>query len=258
MTGIVNDNPGRIAFAGDWHENGPWAAKAIAYAKNLDADVLVHLGDFGYSYSRRFLAEVSAASLTNQVPVLFVDGNHENFKRLHSFPIGPDGTRQVADNVWHLPRGFRWSWDGLRFLAMGGAHSVDRPYRVPGVSWWADEAITEEQVARAAAGDHADVLISHDCPSGVVIPGIDDRRTPPPFPPLEIMRSNEHRQVLRKVVQAARPSWIWHGHYHVAYDTVADLGFGEVRVTGLDCDESQIHTNVSVVSLADLATGMRL
>jgi predicted phosphodiesterase len=130
--------PKRVAFVGDWHENGPWAAKAIAYAESLDADVLIHLGDFGYSYSRQFLTYVTAAG-RRQIPILFVDGNHEDFIRLYKYPLGEDGLRKVAGNVWHLPRGFRWQWDSIRFLALGGAHSVDRPYRRPGVSWWAQD-----------------------------------------------------------------------------------------------------------------------
>ncbi|GAA0550128.1 hypothetical protein GCM10010172_35280 [Paractinoplanes ferrugineus] len=250
--------PQTIAFAGDWHENGRWAAKAISHAVNLGADVIVHLGDFGYSFSRRFLADVSAAALFQGLPILFVDGNHENFDRLCRFPIGPFGLREVADNVWHLPRGFRWEWDGVRFLALGGAHSVDRPFRVPRVSWWKEEAITDGQANEAIAGGPADVLVAHDCPAGVPIPGIDNRATPPPFPPLEIMRSEEHRQVLRRVVDGVRPSWVWHGHYHVAYDMVADLGYGEVRATGLNCDESHLGQNIAVVTLAGLRTGMPL
>jgi predicted phosphodiesterase len=250
--------PTRIAFAGDWHENAPWAAKAIKYAKDQGADVILHLGDFGYSYSRRFLRDVGAAALFQQLPVLFVDGNHENFDRLNNYPVGDDGLRQITDNVWHLPRGFRWQWNELRFLALGGAHSVDRPYRTPGVSWWPEEVLTEEQVNHAISGGPADVLIAHDCPAGVRIPGIDDRVGPPPFSPMEILRSDEHRQLLRRVVDAVRPSWVWHGHYHVAYDTVADLDYGDVRVTGLNCDETAIGQNVAVINLADLASGLPL
>jgi hypothetical protein len=244
--------PGRIAFAGDWHENGPWAAKAIGHAKSQGADVVIQLGDFGYSYSRQFLDTVSGAASDTGIPVLFVDGNHEAFPRLHAFPFDGSGLRVIGPNVLHLPRGFRWPWGGLRFLALGGAHSVDRPFRRPQVSWWPEETITEGQAANAVQGGLADVLISHDCPAGVVIPGIDDRSTPPPFPPAEIELAEKHRQVLRGVVDAVRPRAIWHGHYHVPYTATADFGYGPVAVRGLDCDETTLDRNVTVVDLGEV------
>jgi predicted phosphodiesterase len=241
--------PRRIAFAGDWHENADWAEQAIAYAKHHDADVIVHLGDFGYNFGRSFLRRVSTELAHARIPLLFVDGNHENFDRLHRYPISVSGLRQVTGGVYHLPRGFRWQWAGVRFLALGGAHSVDRPYRVPGVSWWKDETLTDEQVAEAIAGGPADILVSHDCPTGVDIPGL----RPDLFPPLEILRAEEHRAVLRRVVDAVRPQWIWHGHYHQNYGRFVDFGYGPMTVVGLDCDGSSVEANVQVVELANLA-----
>jgi hypothetical protein len=121
------------------------------------------------------------------------------------------------------------------------------------VSWWAEEAITDEQAARAVAGGPADVLIAHDCPAGVLIPGIDDRTlSEAPFPAFELLRAGEHRQVLRRVVDAVRPAQIWHGHYHRAYTAVADLGYGDVQVVGLDCDGSTLHGNVRAIDLDEL------
>lgn len=241
--------PNRVAFAGDWHMNASWAASAIHHAKEHGADVLLHLGDFGYTYSANFLREVSEALIWTGLNLLFVDGNHEAFPRLLRYPTRADGLRQVTDTIWHLPRGHRWTWAGVRFLALGGAHSVDRPWRQPGVSWWPEEAITPEQAAAAAEGGLADVLVSHDCPAGVDIPGLNSDA----FPPLEILRAEEHRQVLRGVVDAVQPRAIWHGHYHVRYRADVDLGYGPVRVTGLDCDGTTLDRNIELVDLGDLA-----
>ncbi len=244
--------PQRVALAGDWHGNLIWGTLGIQHARELGADVIVHTGDFGYRFSSDFLTGITAALDVMGMHLLFVDGNHENHDWLLGLPIGDDGLRRITHRIWHLPRGFRWEWDGIRFLALGGAHSVDRPFRQPGVSWWPQETIGRGDVARAVAGGHADVLISHDVPAGPIIPGIDDRSEPAPFPPLEIIRANEHRQVLRGVVDQVRPSQVWHGHYHVRYDTVADLGYGPVIVNGLDCDGTSLDKNVVVVDLDDL------
>jgi len=244
-------DPTRIAVAGDWHENGPWARKAIAHAAEQGADVIVHVGDYGYEYSAKFMKAVETALAAAGIALLFVDGNHENHPTLNRYAIGTNGLRQLTPHVWHMPRGFRWTWAGVRFLALGGAHSVDRPWREPGISWWKEEWITEAQAQHAIDGGPADVLVSHDCPAGVHIPDLD--RTAHLFPPLEIMRADEHRRILRRVTDAVQPSTIWHGHYHRAYETIADLGYGPVQVTGLDCDETSLACNVRVVDMTDLA-----
>src|SRR5690242_15028357 len=189
--------PSRIAFAGDWHMNRYFAERAVDHAKNRGADVIVHLGDYGYTFDAGFVRAVETALQRARIALLFVDGNHEDHQLLLNQPVGGDGLRRISTHVAHLPRGFRWQWGGVDFLAMGGAHSVDRPYRVPGVSWWPEETITPRQVQEAGAMGSADVLIAHDCPEGVVVPGIDDRATPAPFPPAEIERSNAHRRLLR-------------------------------------------------------------
>jgi hypothetical protein len=245
--------PTRIAFAGDWHMNHRWAAKAIAHARDQGADVIIHLGDFGYTFDAPFMKAVDRALAYARLPLLFVDGNHEAFPTLLRYRVHDNGLRKLTGHVWHLPRGFRWQWGGIRWLALGGAYSVDRPYRVPGVSWWRDELITDAQVALVVADGRADVLVAHDCPAGVVIPGVDDRAGLPPFPPLEILRAQEHRQLLRQVVGAVQPRLIFHGHYHTLYEAHPNLGYGPMHVVGLDCDERTLDGNVMVVDLADIA-----
>lgn len=247
--------PNRIAFAGDWHANADYADRAVLYAKDQGADVLVHLGDFGYAFTGEFLSTVTATLRYAGLPLLFIDGNHEDHDLLDSAPIGGDGLRQITNRMWHLPRGFRWTWAGTRYVALGGAHSVDRPWRTPGTSWWQQETITERQAQTVIDDGPADVLICHDCPTGVTIPGIDDRVTAPPFPPLELMRSHQHRQLLRRVVDAVRPRWVWHGHYHQRYTQLVDLGFGPLMVNGLDCDGRNLDANVRVVNAKDMAPG---
>lgn len=241
--------PERIAFIGDLHANTPWSEKAVDHAASLGAEVAIQLGDFGYRFDRAFLDRLDHALAAADLPLLFVDGNHERHPWLNAQRIGSNGLRQFRPHIWHMPRGFRWRWGGLRWLALGGAHSVDRLFREPGLSWWKEEAITYEQVLAAKAGGPADVLISHDAPSGVVIPGIDDRDPPAWIPPLELIRANEHRQQLRRVVDFVQPRAIFHGHYHANYEARPDFGYGEVWTVGLDCDEATLDGNVRIVDL---------
>jgi hypothetical protein len=239
--------PGRIAFAGDWHANSRWAVAAVEYAATRGADVIVHVGDFGYDFRAQFLRSLDRALMGHDMVLMFVDGNHENFPILLRYPIRDNGLRQLANRIWHLPRGFRWTWGSTTFLALGGAHSVDRPWREPGVSWWTQETLTDGDIARAVQGGPADVLITHDCPAGVDIPDLSE--TSRVWPADELAASDVHRGRLRTVVDAVRPRAIWHGHFHRLYETVTDFGYGPVEVHGLDCDGTTLGRNVAVVDL---------
>ncbi|HEX6682975.1 MAG TPA: metallophosphoesterase, partial [Candidatus Limnocylindrales bacterium] len=245
--------PSRIAFTGDVHMNAAWTRQAIEHALELGADVIVQLGDFAYTLAPKFMRTVEKTLADADIPLLFVDGNHEAFDLLLRYRIHDNGLRKLTDHVWHLPRGFRWQWGGLDWVALGGAHSVDRQWREPGISWWREETITPQQEKRAIERGLVDVLIAHDCPTGVVVPGVDDRSEPAPFPELELLLAGAHRDVLRRVVDAVQPRAIWHGHYHVAYGRSVDFGYGRVAVTGLDCDATTLDANVQVVDLAEIA-----
>ena len=243
--------PVRVAFAGDWHMNTAWARRAIAYAAEHDADVILHLGDFGYTFDADFMTGVEEALADADLPLLFVDGNHEDFDHLYAWPVAENGLRRLTDHVWHLPRGLRWTWAGIRFLALGGATSVDRRHRVPGSSWWPQEAITTADAARAIAGGPADVLLTHDCPAGTGI-GPDPGTTSRWIPEDAMAAAEAHRALLRGVVDAVQPRRIWHGHFHRCYWTRTDLGYGPVTVHGLDCDGTRLHLNVSIGPLTEL------
>lgn len=239
----------RVAFAGDWHGNAYWATQAIEYASAHKAEVIVHLGDYGYDFYRSFRNSVESTLRRVGLELVFVDGNHENFNWLYDKPIEKDGRRRISPRVHHLPRGYRWIWDDVRFLALGGAVSVDKKWRQLDVSWWTQETLTDEEIATAVAGGPVDVLVSHDCPAGFRIPGLSDN---PPFPPEAILESEAHRIRLSQVVDVVQPRFVFHGHYHVSYTRTVNFDYGPCNVYGLDCDGSSERTNVLVMDTAEL------
>ena len=166
-------------------------------------------------------------------------------------PIDPaTGLRPIRPHIFHLPRGLRWRWHGKTWMALGGAHSVDRPMRKPGVSWWPEERLTAADVSHAISGGPVDVIVAHDAPDGYEIPGL-----PGGFPPAElyqadlhrqpriglpqqglVARAHLHRQLVGEVVDATAPTVLFHGHYHVRYTAYR----GETRVVGLADDSGNL------------------
>ena len=173
------------------------------FRKTFDAaetDYVIICGDFGgvwdeSSYQKYWLDWLGAKPWTT----LFVDGNHENYDLLDSFPVSQwhgGKVHFIRPNVIHLMRGQVFVIDGLRFFVMGGASShdvssgilepddpdfyekrrrLDRAralYRVNHLSWWKEELPSEEEYAEglknlAAVGNRVDVILSHCAPSSI-------------------------------------------------------------------------------------------
>ena len=252
-------NPTRVAFAGDWHGNGRFAAHAIAGARAAGAQMVVQLGDFGVwsgALGQRYLDVVDLAASRAGVIVAFIDGNHEDFDLLESFDVN-DGLRRLRDGVWHIPRGTRWTWEGLRFVALGGGTSLDRGRRTPGLSWWYQEAVTPAQAEQVIADGPGDVFLTHDCPDGVVIPGIDRESSLKSWPERELRAAWAHRDLLALVASVVAPTHLLHGHFHIRYTAQARLSSGALTlVEGLADDGGD--GNWIVVDLAEMAAESRL
>lgn len=240
----------RIAFAGDWHQHLGWAPGVVTAAADAGALLLVHLGDFGIwrgRHGEEFLAAVDAAAGAAGIEVWVVPGNHEDHDLIAGLPRDEQGRLQAAEHVRVLPRGHAFALDGVRFAAVGGAVSIDRGSRVAGRSWWPQEAVSaQEEQHLVATADPVDVLLLHDAPWGVPLP------LPPPGPRARLRLggvladARAHRERIRRIADAYQPTWILHGHYHVAHrarlrapDYVAD-------VVGLDQERSP--RNLAVAS----------
>ena len=227
-----------IAIVGDWHGNLPFAEKVIRTATMHGATRILHVGDFGVWYPYTFPKYVSDLAGMYGAEVYFIDGNHEDHVYLQSKNPDPIGFVQLAEHVHYITRGTIWEWEGLSFLGLGGAVSVDKSWRKEGISWFPQEVINDQDVMRATRIPRVDVMITHDCPDGVDIPGISDN--PYGFPQEDLDASEEHRKILGSVVDSVKPSLLYHGHFHTRYSAMR----GETRITGLGDDRGSVSDNV--------------
>ncbi|MBQ3489699.1 MAG: metallophosphoesterase [Clostridia bacterium] len=100
---------------------------------------------------------------------LFIDGNHENFDLLESYPVSEwngGNVHRITPSLLHLMRGQVYTLDGRRLFTMGGASSHDKRYRKEGISWWERELPCAEEYAEArrnlaAAGNRTDYIFPH-------------------------------------------------------------------------------------------------
>ena len=230
----------RLLLVGDSHANARWwADTVVSTAQRSGAERIIQLGDFGYwprhSTGRSFLATVASGVERAGIPVDFIDGNHEDHGVLQRRATAP---YEVAPGVRHLPRGHRLEHGGVHFLALGGAHSVDRNVRTVGVDWFPDETLDLGDLERAETGAAVDVLLAHDTFSGYDLPTTLPAEKIPSWLTREFAASRAHRELVRSVVDAVHPQLVVHGHYHSRYSRQLRLDGHAVRVEGLDRDGS--------------------
>ncbi len=253
-------DPGRIVVAGDWHGAKNRSYVVIEYAGNTGVPVVLHLGDFGFWVPGRatdhYLDHVEKTCAAFDVTLLWVDGNHEAHPTLNNIPLNDDGVRPIRDHILHLPRGFRWTWGVHTWMALGGAHSVDRKWRTEGRDWWPEETLTEADVQRAVSGGPVDVIAAHDSPDGT---DLASRLRSGVFPDEDIVLAKEHRRQVGRVVDATRPGALFHGHYHLRHTTYRNLpGGGRTVVIGLASDSESLRGNSALVDLSDPFTATTL
>jgi predicted phosphodiesterase len=238
----------KILLAGDTHGNSSHTMGVFAHARRLEADAVFQLGDFGFGWrfgQRKgsgeqfcvFTDHVSNFAATTDIPCYWIGGNHENYDRLEELLDGlepqPDGTYKVASRVFYVPRGTELEFGGKSFLCCGGGTSIDKKMRTPYVSWWPQEAITDDDVWECAERGQCDVLLSHDFPWECEV--ID--RHLDPFWGVEAQEQvMASRNRISAIAGAAAVRNIFHGHLHVRYDEDITIQGRPVHVTGLDCD----------------------
>lgn len=164
-----------IYVTGDTHgEEARWTKANLPVLNQLkEDDYVIVCGDFGYIFTgsrkeNEFLDKLEKLKFT----ILFVDGNHEAFPLIASYPqeVWNGGkVHRIRKNILHLMRGQVFTIEGYRVFAMGGANSIDRCMREEGVSWWPEEMPSEAEYAEAdenlkKAGYEVDYIITHAAP----------------------------------------------------------------------------------------------
>lgn len=208
-------------IATDWHGSFPQAREIIFQAVRNEIDTIIHLGDFGIKESSyRYLDAMQKLLEFFDINLYFLDGNHEYFDKLYSREVLEDGTRFVRDNIFHLPRGFRWKWNEIKFMAVGGAASINRFKSGGSLHWDPEEFITDADIAKAVEGGSIDVMFMHDSPSDAPNDIVDDATLQGEaikhWGLTNVMYTYANREQLKAITNEVNPRLLFHGHYHQA------------------------------------------
>lgn len=233
----------KIALVGDVHGDTTAALTAIYRASDMGAERIIFLGDFGYNFTEHFVSELTVASEATGLLIEWIDGNHENFSYLQSI-----GFNLGSRFIYHR-RGSTEYIDGVKFMFLGGATSVDRQYREAGRSWWPQEALTFSEIAYAfdkAPG--TDVMLMHDAP--YLPPMMDDSKAH--FPKVDLAISAAHRTLVKIVYKEAKPKYVFHGHFHVSYTDVRREEWGTTTIQGINMGGNPVMEYMTIIDTEEI------
>ena len=150
-------------------------------------DYLIICGDFGFigMNKNRFRTDEEARNAADKIldelekrpyTILWVDGNHENFKELYGYGVeiwNGGKVHRIRKNILHLMRGQAFTIEGKKFFTMGGAYSIDRYMRKLDFSYWQEELPGKEEYTEAINtlmqnGMEFDYIITHTAPKEIV------------------------------------------------------------------------------------------
>ena len=203
-------------------------------------DCLIICGDFGGIWDRGNESRSEKYWLDwfndRSFTLLFIDGNHENFDRLETYPEKDwHGGRihEIRPSVYHLMRGQVFEIDGKKIFTFGGASSHDisgglldpedpdyikekkrlereyEPFRIKHISWWEQEMPTDEEMRRGLENlqkhdNTVDFIVTHCCSTSTQEEfGADSLYKPD--------KATDYFDVIKNTVLFKK--WIF-GHYH--------------------------------------------
>ena len=242
----------KIAIFGDWHGNLPFAVTALDYIYcNEPVDIYFHVGDFGFwpadheeSWLPEYLPGLELLLKAQNRILMFIDGNHEHFDWLETFPTDDDGLRMISEHIYHLPRGVAVMAGNKKIVGLGGALSIDRKFRIKDYSWFEKELITRADVEKALSNKTADILITHESPMLAKF-GTGNWEMD--------QIAQKQKDFVGEVAVKLNPKLLVHGHHHHAY--IED--YCGVEVIGLGCDsapvsQEKIELNHVIVELQEI------
>lgn len=146
-------------------------------------DFLIILGDFGVLWENVQTKEELywlKWFTVFQCTVCFLDGNHENMRRLADLEVidfheGKAGIAYSDENgtIYHLKRGEVYNFEGQTILTFGGATSTDKARRIAYKSWWPEEVYNQEEwdnlIKNLEKHNYSvDYVLTHTAPSKVL------------------------------------------------------------------------------------------
>lgn len=210
-----------IYLTGDTHREFNRIFQFCEEYKTTIDDVLIILGDAGINYYCDFSDNELKNRLTKlPITLLCIHGNHEE----RPYLLGYDEMKwrdgivyyeEQYPNLLFAKDGEIYDFDGKKAIAIGGAYSIDKYYRIRnGLQWFESELPTEEikeyvKLQLDKCDWQVDYVLSHTVPIQyepvwAFIPGIN-----------QDLIDKSMEQYLQEIAENLEFECWYAGHYHV-------------------------------------------
>lgn len=163
----------------------------------------IQVGDLGIGFRRN---DASSSPRENppydemvKANARFIRGNHDN----------PNSCRRHS----------QWIADGMienGTMFIGGANSIDKEFRFPGLSWWEDEELSQADMLKIMdiyLQNKPHTMVTHDAPLSAIakIPHTH-----------HFMDNSRTQQFLQALWNEHKPKLWIHGHHHKTVDNMIE------------------------------------
>ena len=132
------------------------------------------------------------------IEIYFCDGNHEDHESLSQLE-----SNEIMPKVFYMKRGSTFTLeDGRVILFIGGAYSIDKRYRTPGIDWFDTETISQRDIENLPNVD-IDIVISHTCPKEFFKHVFEFEK-----------QYDSSMEALSYVLEKYKPKFWYFGHFH--------------------------------------------
>jgi len=183
-----------MIFVGDIHGKVDWFVEYCD--KQQSTEQIVQVGDFGFGFLDSQTNALIDDYFDKNRHVRFIRGNH-------------DSPEVCRNQIGFIEDGTVETYDGYKIMYIGGAQSIDRHFRIEGVSWWQDEELSIKQfenIISKAADEKPNIIVTHDGPREPIInmfPWTKDN-----------MIESRTGQALDAILRLHRPQYWFFGHWH--------------------------------------------
>lgn len=210
-----------IYITGDKHADFREVLYFCYANKTTQEDVLIVLGDAGINYYASELDNNLKNSL-KQYPITFfcIHGNHEERPenigtyKIKKFNGGIVYYEEEYPNILFAKDGEIYNFNNKKVLAIGGAYSVDKYFRLSrGYNWYESEQPSEETKKKIKnvlknLDNKVDIILSHTCPykylpREMFLDGIDQSTV-----------DNSTEYFLDEIEESTEYKLWYCGHYH--------------------------------------------
>lgn len=208
-----------IIICGDIH--GLWGYLNTLINKKKPS-IILQVGDWGHWVGKKISSRtVNGMRISGFDPmgvkakdteIFWCDGNHENHNDLDLRTSTPC---EVMPNVFYMRRGSIMTLpDGRVVLFMGGAASIDKHLRTPGVDWFPQEMLSFSELYKLEERgiDKIDIVISHTAPCE--FNNLLNKKKI--YGDYKYKFFDSSQEVLSAILEMFKPSLWYFGHFHVS------------------------------------------